>query len=113
MNNREWLNTLSNEEFVNNIMHCEEVCMFSSRYTCNNECSINVASWLDAEHEEPDTQEKIDADAELDGCLYWSDSGDTTPCLECKHNVSATGIDCHTNIRLDLLRRQRELDVRK
>ena len=87
MNNREWLNTLSNEEFVNNIMHCEEVCMFSSRYTCNNECSINVASWLDAEHEEPDTQEKIDA-------------------------VARSFPPFASDTMFDLLRRQRELDAR-
>lgn len=73
-------------------------------------------------HEEPDTQERIDADA-LKSCVKYWDCDDFS-CGKCpalidgKKPVEFYELDpihdsCHEAQKLDLLRRQRELDARK
>lgn len=57
-------------------------------------------------HREPDTQERIDEDALKSTCKYFGSS--EKPCCECSYE----GNDCFVGMRLDLLRRQRELDGR-
>lgn len=68
-------------------------------------------------HREPDTQERIDMDALKDVYEYWGFTG--TGCSQCpalvdgkkpKHRYGV--IFCSDAMRLDLLRRQRELDGR-
>lgn len=68
-------------------------------------------------HREPDTQERIDMDALKDVYEYWGRTG--TGCSQCpalvdgkkpKHRYGV--IFCSDAMRLDLLRRQRELDGR-
>ena len=73
--------------------------------------SVSADSLLHVKPEPPDTQERIDADAGKGPCEYFghedmscSDGG------ECRAASSHDG--CYTYQRLDLLRRQRELDGR-
>lgn len=68
-------------------------------------------------HREPDTQERIDADALKDMYEYWGCTG--IGCNKCPALVDGKnprhryGVDwCYEAITLDLLRRQRELDGR-
>lgn len=68
-------------------------------------------------HKEPDTQEKIDADALKDVWEYWGCNG--VGCSKCpalldgKTPRERYGTECCSDSRnLDLLRRQRELDAR-
>lgn len=75
------------------------------------------ASWLT--HTPPDTQERIDADARKTTYGYWR-CGDFS-CGECPSEIDGKKPyeryncpeDCFTSMKLDLLRRQRELDARK
>lgn len=68
---------------------------------------------------DPDTQERIDADAVKGSNDYWGCHG--YQCLQCPSLLDGenpcerydTGTDCGKAMRLDLLRRQRELDARK
>lgn len=57
---------------------------------------------------EPDTQEKIDADAKKASCEYWEMP--QIGCDDCKHSSHQSGNSCERNMFLDLLRRQRRLD---
>lgn len=78
-------------------------------------------SWLhaaDVTHTTPDTQERIDADAQKPSYDYWkcSDVG----CVDCRRAIDGKKpyeyFDCPNCLiakTLDLLRRQRELDARK
>lgn len=67
---------------------------------------------------DPDTQERIDADAVKGSNDYWGCHG--YQCLQCPSLLDGenpcerydTGTDCGKAMRLDLLRRQRELDKR-
>lgn len=69
-------------------------------------------------HTPPDTQERIDADAVKGSNDYWGCHG--YQCLQCPSLFDGenpcerydTGTDCGKAMRLDLLRRQRELDKR-
>lgn len=75
------------------------------------------ASWLT--HTPPDTQERIDADARKTTYGYWR--CDDFSCGECPSEIDGKKPyeryncpeDCFTSMKLDLLRRQRELDARK
>ena len=78
------------------------------------------ASWLT--HTSPDTQERIDSDAQKSMVEYWECA--TEGCLECPAKVDGrkpcerygTNVpfeNCTAAMMLDLLRRQRELDARK
>jgi hypothetical protein len=58
---------------------------------------------------EPDTQEKINADVSKSLCDYWGIKSEPH-CYECEHGMEKSGTPCEANVRLDLLRRQRELD---
>lgn len=68
---------------------------------------------------DPDTQERIDEDAVKGSNDYWGCHG--YQCLQCPSLLDGenpcerydTGTDCGKAMRLDLLRRQRELDARK
>lgn len=57
---------------------------------------------------EPDTQEKIDADAKKICCEYWGKP--QIGCDDCTHSSHQSGISCERNMLHDILRRQRELD---
>lgn len=57
-------------------------------------------------HREPDTQGRIDRDALKSTCDYFGSS--EKPCSECPYDTK----NCLIEMRLDLLRRQRELDGR-
>ena len=68
-------------------------------------------------HREPDTQERIDEDAQKDAFDYWRCNG--VRCRECPSMIDGEkprhryGVDwCSDAKTLDLLRRQRELDGR-
>lgn len=68
-------------------------------------------------HREPDTQERIDEDAQKDAFDYWRCNG--VSCRECPSMIDGKkprhryGVDwCSDAKTLDLLRRQRELDGR-
>lgn len=81
--------------------------------TCT-QCHIE---WLDAEHVEPATQEKIDADARKYYEDYWSCTAFCSLCpavIDGKkpHERYNTMGSCTTAQCLDSLRRQRELDAR-
>lgn len=77
-------------------------------------------SWMPNDrltHREPDSQERIDRDALKNEYLYWGCTG--SECLNCpalmdgKKPKEFYGVDwCKNATRLDLLRRQRELDGR-
>lgn len=67
-------------------------------------CPIDPA-WLS--HEEPDSQERIEADAQKDPCEYFG--FDDIRCDVCP----SKGRPCNGTMALDLLRRQRALDARK
>ena len=62
-------------------------------------------------HTPPDTQERIDEDADKDCCEYFG--GERKSCVECPSpgNISDSG-RCDTAMITDLLRRQRELDAK-
>lgn len=70
-------------------------------------------------HTPPDTQERIDADARKTTYGYWR--CDDFSCGECPSEIDGKKPyeryncpeDCLTSMKLDLLRRQRELDKRK
>ena len=73
--------------------------------TCGAWCH---ASWLT--HTPPDTQERIDGDAKKGWGEYWGCCGNI--CAKC--GVRRYDADsCGHAMKLDLLRRQRELDARK
>lgn len=59
-----------------------------------------------ATHTPPDTQERIDEDAKKDTCEYFHTTMDH--CGDCR----LFDCDCEAEFRLDLLRRQRELDAK-
>lgn len=68
-------------------------------------------------HEEPDTQERIDADAKKLTREYWGCCG--LDCADCPATIGEKSPDCHYSVNncdhamhIDLLRRQRELDKR-
>ena len=58
--------------------------------------------------EPPDSQERIDADAQKDICEYFGSN--ICACIGCKAVDSNDDVDCFVLQKLDLLRRQRELD---
>lgn len=74
--------------------------------TCNAWCH---ASWLT--HTPPDTQERIDEDAEKFHCVYF---GGYSACGTCPASTGELSKkSCKQQQIFDLLRRQRELDKRK
>lgn len=87
-----------------------------NRVDLMEECACCPAPWLT--HEEPDTQERINEDAQKTADAYWGCIG--VSCKECPAKID--GKNPHTRFgtrscvqakMLDLLRRQRELDARK
>lgn len=58
---------------------------------------------------EPDTQEKIDVDAELHPCRYWKRADNSNSCKTC-NSPNKDECSCMRQQMKDLLRRQRELD---
>ena len=60
-------------------------------------------------HEQTDSQERIDVDAEKGACDYFGRSN-TQPCDGCPAYDGATRRSCMILQKLDLLRRQRKLD---
>ena len=74
--------------------------------TCNAWCHV---SWLT--HTPPDTQERIDEDAEKFHCVYF---GGYSACGTCPASTGELSKkSCKQQQIFDLLRRQRELDKRK
>jgi hypothetical protein len=53
MTNREWLNSLSNEELI--VAWNNKCAVCTERYTCEkgDKCAYGLKSWLEAEHIEP------------------------------------------------------------
>ncbi len=76
-----------------------------------------LTTWDKFSHREPDSQERIDEDAQKDAFDYWRCNG--VKCRECPSMIDGEkprhryGVDwCSDAMTLDLLRRQRELDGR-
>lgn len=58
MTNREWLESLSDEDFADTISEtCEKVCTYYNKHsleTCTRyNCMTGIAEWLRAEHKQP------------------------------------------------------------
>lgn len=54
MTNRQWMESLSDEEFRDFLIHenCENACSKNSAELCDGDCEKNVLSWIQAEHKE-------------------------------------------------------------
>ncbi len=82
---------------------------------------LDNGSWLhaaDVTHTPPDTQERIDDDAQKSSHDYWGCAG--VECVDCRRAIDGKKpyeyfdcLNCLIAKSLDLLRRQRELDARK
>lgn len=61
MTNREWLNSLSNEELARFILHdkCDSCSLESKTEGCHMKCAEGITEWLDKKRTEPMAEIKI------------------------------------------------------